>query len=193
MIARKCEVLTKIGSYEAARDLLADMAPKAEAMGDRRWSATMASDLAYILMILGEAGAALPHAERARSLFLELKDDAGLAKSLHVLSGVCSNLDMNDRARELTNNLLELAESTGQDDLCIKTIYSMRHELGLDQCLQRLQDYLDRARVAGDKSLTAMCLFFLGDIYLNTGRWPRPRPATPSSTGWRPRSGIAWA
>lgn len=171
LASAKCDVLMIIGSYEAAVGILASMVPKAEAMGDKRWAASMAADLAHALTVLGEAGAALSHAERSRGLFLELGDEAGLARALHVLAGVCSDLDMNSRARELTRELLELAERTGQDGLSVRTIFSLRFELGTDQALQRLQSYLDKARGSGDKAMTAMCLFYMGDIYMNTGRW----------------------
>lgn len=171
LASAKCEVLMTIGSYEIANGILAFMVPKAEAMGDKRWAASMAADLAHALTVLGEAGAALPHAERARSIYTELGDQPGLARALHVLSGVCNDLDMNSRARELTRELLELAERTGQDGLSVRTIFSLRFELGLDQALQRLQGYLDKARGSGDKAMTAMCLFYMGDIYMNTGRW----------------------
>ena len=167
----KCDVLMTIGGYEAARNLLQTLVSKAEVLGDRRWAASMAADLAHALTVLGEAGAALPHAERARGLFAELGDDPGLARSLHVLAGVCGNLDMNDRARDLSRELLELAERTGQDGLSIRTIFSLRFELGLDRALERLQGHLEKARSSGHKALAAMCLFYLGDIYLNTGRW----------------------
>lgn len=171
LVSTKCKVLVTIGSYEAAVALLASMVPKAEAMGDKRWAASMAADLAYALSVLGEAGAALPHAERSRSLYLELGDEPGLARSLYVLAQVCNGLDMNRRARELTRELLKLAEQTGQDSLSVRTIFSLRFELGTDQALQRLQGYLDKARGSGDKDMIALCLFYMGDIYMNNGLW----------------------
>lgn len=171
LTSSKCDILMLLGSYETVRGLLQTMVPKAEALGDRRWAASMAAELAHVLTVLGEAGAALPHAERARAIYLEIKDEAGLARSLHVLSGVCSDLDMNDRARELTRDLLELAERTGQEGLSVQTIYSLREELGVEPALDRIRGYLEKSRSSGNKALSAMCLFYLGDIYMNTGRW----------------------
>jgi len=171
LVSAKCGVLMILGDYEAVKNILSDMVPKAEALGDRRWAASLSVDLAHALKVQGQSGAALPHAERARSLFTELGDEAGLAKSIHTLSGVYRDLGQGDRADRLTRDLLELAERTGQDVLSVKTIFALYQELGTEQTLGRLQGYLDRSRKSGDKALAALCLFYLGDIYMNTGRW----------------------
>ncbi|HBE72924.1 MAG TPA: hypothetical protein DDW31_02340 [candidate division Zixibacteria bacterium] len=171
LISRKCALLTLTGRYEAASLMLSACVPKAESMGDRRWAASLSGDLARALNVQGEAGAALPHAERARGLMAELKDDAGLARVIHTLAGIYSNLGQGERAHQLTMELLDLADRTGQAWLSVQTLFQLREELGMDAAADRISGHLERARRDGDKLLTAMACFYLGDIRMNTGRW----------------------
>jgi tetratricopeptide (TPR) repeat protein len=171
LVSVKCGVLMILGNYEDAKNILSAMVPKAEALGDRRWSASMAADLAHALSVLGEAGAALPHAERAKMLFTEAGDQAGLARTIYTLSGIYSDLAQPDRAHQLSRELLELAERTGQSDIAVQVIYDLRQDMGPELALERMKGLLDAFRLDGDKSLIAKTCFFMGDIYLSTGRW----------------------
>lgn len=171
LVHLKCKLLSLSGRYQESSSLLAAVIPRAEALGDRRWAARLAGELAHDLLVQGEPGTALPHAERARQLFRELDDEAGLAGTLHTLSGIHSDLGQPETGRNLLGELLELAERAGQDEMTVRTLYALREELGLEKVLERLGALRERARLRGDKSLAALSCFFMGDIYLNTGRW----------------------
>ncbi len=171
LISKKCRILLTMGRYQAVKDILSDLVSQAEAAEEKHWSAKMSADLAYVLMLLGQAPSALVYAERAKDFFIELQDEVGLARALYGLSLIYADLGMINPAREITKDLLALSEKTGQDDLSVKAIFILRYELGPEQTSDRLQQYLIKARLSGDKALMNLCLFYLGDIYLNTGRW----------------------
>jgi tetratricopeptide (TPR) repeat protein len=171
LVSLKCQSLARTGRYEDASALLATHLPKAEALGDRAWAASLSGDLAHALRVLGNAGTALPHAERARGLYAELGDEAGLAGAMHNLAVVYSDLDQGGRYLELSRGTLELAERNGLDSLTVQTLFDLREELGLEEALGRIGAYLEKARAAGDLALMGKAAFLMGDIYLNTGRW----------------------
>ncbi|GEM_PF-5714748 len=171
LISLKCGVLKTVGSFEKASAVLSACLPAAEAMGDRRWAASLAADLAHILMVQGEAGSALPHAERARALFREQGDETGLARATHTLAGIYSDLDQEEKARRLVPEMLELADRTGQAWLAVRVLYGRREELGMEPALEGIRAYLEKARRDGDKPLIASSCFYMGDIYMTIGRW----------------------
>ncbi len=171
LVSIKCGLLKTMGAYEKSSAILAAHLPQAEAIGDRRWAAKLASQLAYSLLVQGQPGAGLPHGERAKLLFAELGDAPGMADLLHTLAGIYSDLGQSDRACQLTHELLELAERTCQPGPAVQAIYQLREELGLDRALERIRGHLEKARQDKDHHLMAMACFYLGDIYMNTGRW----------------------